>query len=110
MELRICLLSTPQTVQSTQRQCRNCHRGELGLRQTVDLQHSEITRESPEVAGANPPVLHILVVRNQNLRFMNGVREKIPRVEAFVDPKVRRAQPCDAKAFAIVSSRSFWRF
>ncbi len=58
MELRTCLTGAPQTVQSPYWQCRDCHRGEMGLRLVMNLQRDGMTQELREmaaIAGANAP-------------------------------------------------------
>ncbi len=58
MELRTCLTGVPQTVQSPYWQCRDCHRGEMGLRLLMNLQRDGMTQELRElaaIAGANAP-------------------------------------------------------
>ncbi len=58
MELRTCLTGVPQTVQSPYWQCRDCHRGEIGLRLVMNLQRDGMTQELRElaaIAGANSP-------------------------------------------------------
>ena len=80
MELRTCLTGVPQTVQSPYWQCRDCHRGAMGLRLAMDPQRDGITQELRElaaIAGVNSPFEE---ASDKLLRRMAGLSMRADKV------------------------------